>query len=314
MLAMLSAALYFNVSNDALFFKAAAIDVMITIPVLYLAVTWQRSIPKITVIPLTLVGLSIVGYFIPSNELPWFTSLKSVWIGLAEMVVLTFVITRFIAIRRAYRDQVGTAESRQLRSAVAEVIPGVAGKIFVGEILTLYYALFAWWRKNIRQHTCFTSYRENQVFVIYAVILFLLTAETLILHILLDHWSSTVAWIISGISIYSFLQIAGIMSSIWRIPTRISGGMLDLNYGIAASSLIRLDNIADVRPYGEMNDTNPSAIRMTMLGSLEPVNLTLFLHEPVAVDRLYGKTLYTSEIHMFVDDADRFTRMIHPSA
>ena len=306
MLGILIAVLYAGWGSGSTFLQAAVADVLLTIPLIYFLIIRKRAVPNITVIPLSLAGLFLVSFFVPQKDMLWFTLVKSAWTGLAEVVVIAFIVTKFVGIRNAYGKQSDHRHSfpRMMRMAVNEVIPGLAGKLFSGEMLAIFFSVRGWGRTSADSNS-FTSYRQSQVLVLYSVILFLLTAETIIFHILLAQWSSIAAWILTGISIYSFIQLMGFMGALRHVPTRLADGWLELNYGIYASALTRPENIRSAQVITSGND-DEEAFRMTMLGTLEPVNLTLDFHQPVAVERLYGKTVYTDRLQIFIDDPDRF--------
>ncbi len=291
--------------------QAILIDLLVVIPFVYFLVIRNREIPNITVVPFSIACLYLAAYLLPESEQELISQLKPIWISIAETGVVAFVIWNIIKIRRFYSQHNNpNIETRtMILNAVNEVIPGLPGTLIATEFLSFYYTFIAW-KKPARPDNKageFSVHRQSQSAPLYVIILFILVAETFILHILLAHWSNTVAWILTLTSVYAFFQVTGMLSSIRQNLIKLKEDSLMIAYGIAAECPVAYSNIDEIHTYSlEPESLIAKGVRMTFLGNIEPVNATIELKEEVDVTLIYGRRKKSRIIHFYVDDPADF--------
>ena len=137
------------------------------------------------------------------------------------------------------------------------------------------------------------------------IFLFLIVAETVVLHYLLSLWSVTAAWIATGLSAYFSFQVVGQIKGIILRPVAIGGNELRIRGGILGDTVIPFEVVESVAVVGT-DQLSEKAIAFTPLGGLTEPNVLITLSEPVITHGVYGITRQSDEIGLFVDDPERF--------
>lgn len=96
-----------------------------------------------------------------------------------------------------------------------------------------HYALFAWKTSpelpsGVRG---FTYHHKNGYTGIAAIFIFLIAIETVALHLLVMHWSTALAWILSSLSVYGIFFLLGDMNAAKNRPIFIEEDTLVLRIG-----------------------------------------------------------------------------------
>lgn len=145
---------------------------------------------------------------------------------------------------------------------------------------------------------------------VLGAIIFLVIAETFIFHLLLQRWSETAAWILSGLSIYSGLQLLGLSRSMSKRPIYVQEDRLELRYGIFGETSVPLSDICKVElTTGEL-PTGTKIIRLSPLGGLESPNVILYLDSSHVLHRFYGIKRSFDAIALYVDEKEAFVKAL----
>lgn len=291
------------------------LDLAFTIPLTYMLLIQKRSIPKITVIPILLSGLIIAGWVLPAAHQSLLNLLKLWLIPVAEAGVLIFLIFKVIAIYRAFHLKRDAAFDfyTALRSAVQGILPGRINTLLALEIAIIYYGFVDWKKRELKDHE-FSYHKGNSHTVILWTIIFLILTETFVLHLLISGWNNTVAWIASGLSLYTGLQVFGMIRSFSKRPIAIENGKLKLRFGIMAESAIELDDISSVELSSKDITQNELAVNLSPLGNMGDHNIIIHLKSENTLYGLYGVSKKFKTIALPVDEKQKFIETLSAAA
>ncbi len=98
-----------------------------------------------------------------------------------------------------------------------------------------------------RRKKGFTYHKKSRLSLIFGVFIGLVLVETFAFHILVERWSPIVAWIGTSLSLYSMIQIIGIIKSASRIPIILEDKKVLLRFGIMSETEVLYEDIKKVR-------------------------------------------------------------------
>ena len=287
------------------------IDLLVCIPLVYFLLIRKTRIPKTTIIPVLILGL-VVGKLILPGQHHFYLDLFKKWmLPFIELSVLGFVIYKVTRAVKSFKIT-DTGEKDfydHLKDTCKDIIPGYFVIPVVTEIAVFYYG-FVNWRKHELKENEFHYHKESGSVPLLAVIIFLIFVETIVLHILLALWNETIAWILTLLSIYSLIQIFGIMRSLSKRPAIIGKEKLYLRYGIMKETEIDLNNIDSIEISDRDIELDADKAKLSLLGNLESHNLLLHLKNRSILNGPYGKTTSFKTLAFQIDDKVAFKNKI----
>jgi hypothetical protein len=145
-------------------------------------------------------------------------------------------------------------------------------------------------------------HKLNDWATVVACFIVAIVAESIGVHLLVQHWSPTVAWIITALDLYGILWLLGDYHALRLLPTTIEDGVLHLRYGLRWTADIPVANIAAVKP-APVDWKRKGVMKVAMLD--EP-RLLIELREPVTVYGLAGLKRTVNAIAILPDDPEGF--------
>jgi hypothetical protein len=288
--------------NQDLFSNAILIDLLVTAPLAYFFVIRKTATPKITVTRVFIAGLIIAGLILDtkSNTL----HIIKLWISpFIEATVIFFIGRKFYIVNKR-SERSGKYDADFLiycRKVMALVIGNEkAANIISSEIAVLYFTFIAGRNKKIDYQTKFTSYKENGIIAVLALMLFTFLIETAGVHFLLNVWSSKAAWIVTALSLYTCLQLYAHIKAMKARPVKLYDDALEIHNGLAGDALIKYKDIEKI----ELSNKTPidrSAIKIALIKGLENHNCVIYLKRSIAVTKMFGIKKSADTILFFVD-------------
>lgn len=290
---------------------AVTFDLILTIPIIYFLLIRKTAIPKTTVIPFIVMGLIIGTYFLPKDSQGYLNLFKTWALPIIELSILTLVVIKFRRALKKYKDLKDSTPDffSTLKSTCYEMLPKYAVMPVVTEIAVFYYGFIHWKRKTIKENE-FTYHKDSGIVALMLVAIFIIAIETVVLHILVVKWSSTVAWILTFLSIYSVIQLFGFLRSMFKRPISIANNKLILRYGIMSESTIDLSEIESVEISSKDIAFHKEIRKLSLLGELESHNVILKLKKENTLIGLYGRKRTFKVLALHVDDKMRFKDQI----
>jgi hypothetical protein len=211
---------------------ASSFDVILVVLALYY---WLLVRPGIrapgSMVAITLTGMLRATYFYP-NAL----AIRGIVGGLCEAGLLGFVL---VQVRRSARRTLDKKENIDPLDAIRKALTGVSSGVWMEKLITaelgiLYYALFSWYAKPHVSSAmrAFTIYQRVGQADLLGALTIGCVLELLPLHLLLKHWSSSLAWTATGVGLYGVIWLIGMARAIQLRPVLVAPDYLLLRYGL----------------------------------------------------------------------------------
>ncbi len=284
------------------------LDLLLTIPLVYFLCIRSTPIPKTTVVPVMVLGLGVGFFILPQNHQEYLMIFK-IWIlPFLELLIIGYVIyTVGITAKRVRQNQQETLDFfTAAKQACKAIIPNRLAVFVATELAVFYYGFFHWKKVPLSKNH-FTYHKNSGSLALLAVVIFLVLIETAILHLLLMNWNITVAWVLSGLSIYTSIQLFGFLKSLTKRPITVTEDSVLLRYGMLSETTIAMQNIKSVELSSLKRDTTVS---LSPLNDLEEFNVVIHLHEEQQLNGVYGLKKVFSSIAFFVDDKEQFKSFV----
>ena len=301
--------------NPDMLSMGITIDLILTGPLLYFLLIRKRDIPKITVVPLFIIGLVVATLILPKENQFLLSQVKTWVLPIVELTVVTIVILKVRKVVKHYKSNPNASVDffSALRSASAEILPKPIVYPFATEIAVFYYCFISWKKRTLKPNE-FSYHKKTSARVLFTFLIFLIIIETFVLHLLLAQWSTTAAWILTAISIYSGLQILGIAKSMSKRPIAAEADGLKIRYGLLNETTIDWKNVKSIELTNAPIVFDKNCRKLSPLDALENHNVLIKLKQEGILFGLYGfKRRYTSlAIHLdtpetFKNATDRMT-------
>lgn len=301
-----------NLQNSKVLNFAISLDLLFFVPLIYFLAIRKSSIPKTTVVPVMLVGFLLGSIFLPKQEQEYLAIFKTWFLPVIEISILSFIIYK---VRKAVRLFKNNADGEvdfytSLIATCKDILPKKVVHPFASEIAVFYYGFFHWKKVKLKADE-FSYHKNTGTQALLGALIFIIAIETVVLHILILKWSEIAAIILSLLSIYSALQVFGILKSLGKRPIVIGDQKLSLRYGILSNSEIKLSEISSIELYKKEIDKKGSKKKLSPLGELEEHNVLITFKNAQFSKGLYGAEKSFEQLVLFVDEPEAFKTMIN---
>jgi len=273
---------------------AVVLDLTVTAPLLYFLAIRRTVVSRMTVIRVFVAGVLVAGLLLGGRS-PLLRGIKT-WIS--PVVEAAVVITVIWNIRKA-RRRTGRGEMDMLTH-----LRSIAAKIFgnerIGDVLGSELAVIYYLFKGRAAKGGFSYARASGAGPVLGVFLMAMLAEGIGLHFLIVRWSVVTAWILTGLSAYTMLQLYAHMRAMKARLIQVRDGMLYLRNGLAADVCVRIDTIEEIT-LTTRTVRGEEALKLALFGALEGHTVRIRLSEPVTVVRMFGIRRRASVLLFAVD-------------
>jgi hypothetical protein len=288
-------------------------DLLITAPLFYFLAIRKSNVSKLTVIRVFIVGLLFAGFILRTHSNPILQILKTWILPVIEAFVIFIVCKKFyIANKNAKAKNNNKVDFLfHCRNIMFEILGNEKiANIVSSEVAVIYYAFFSTKDKSIDYKTKFTSYKENGLPIVLTAILSIFLIETTGVHFLLSLWSNTMAWLITGLSFYTCIQLFAHIRALKARPIIINSRSFEVHNGLTGDAYIQFDNIEKI----EMSDKKPKgreSIKISLLRGIEQHNIVVHLYKPIDVTKIFGIKKQADTVLFFVDKPNEFVKIIN---
>ena len=288
---------------------AFTLDFLVTIPFLYFLLIRKTDVPKYTVVSLFIVGVIIASFVIPVEQQGFLNQVKIFAVPLVELGLFSFLAYQAWTIRNAMQN----SNQKQgdfydaLTLACSKAMPGRVGKLLATEIGVIYYSFFA--NKVVPSNKNeFTYFRKNGIKTTLFVFLGLVIFETGIVHILVEKWNVTVAWVLTFLGLYTCLQVFALIRSMDKrlISLDCENEILNLRYGFFCQTKIPFHQIDHIEKTKKSLPDDKNFTSLSAVDLLDPHNLIIHLNEKQILHKIYGIEKEFKSIALYVDDVELF--------
>lgn len=283
-------------------------DLVFTFPLLYLVLIWNRKIPKTTAIPVLFIGVVVGNYILPDDQQVYLNAIKWYVLPIVELAVLIYILYGIYKVSQAYKASDAADFYTKLLYVSQQLFPKKVSYFIASELSIPYYCFFCWQAPILKQNQFFYHKKSGSIALLWALIMILIV-ETIALHFIVGLWSTTAAWVLTILSIYTCFQVLSLIKSMPQRPFEVKETVLWLAYGTLCEAKIPLEQIEQVLDYDRTQDTT-NAVRFSPLGELETPNLWLKFKHPIKITTTFGKQKECSDLLLFVDDKEGFQQYL----
>jgi len=288
---------------------AITLDFLITIPLLYAVLIWNKNIPKFTIVTAFILCVIAASYVLPENQQELLARVKFIAIPVLEIGIFSFIVYK---IRKLSKSMAGQDHAQldfydKLQLACADTFPGRVGAVFATEMAVIRYALFPPKKKELKTNE-FSYYKKSGITSIIGVLLGLVVVEVSVVHLIVSQSNETLAWILTGISLYAFVQIFSMVRSLPRRHITIDSAkqVLHLRFGFFAQVSIPFTTIDRIEKNKKSLPTDKSIIKLSTLDILDSHNTIIHLKESLTLEKAYGMRKEFTAIAIFLDKQEEF--------
>lgn len=299
-------------AHSGLFGPVVTADLVLGLPLLFYGlVARPRRFSATTLLPVALLGFVLAEAIVPRASSASLDTLFLL-VPLVELIFLGVFIWKSRGIYQDYRQ--ARQRSIYFVDALESGIQARFGKNVAVTLLTLEFSLIflsvCGWFMRFRgdpQQQVFTYHRKSRYPLIFLVFLLVIVVETVGLHLLLQRWSPLVAWVLTGLSIYSIFWMIGDFNALRLHPIVLTGDTLHLRSGLRWGANVPLAEIVAVQRPKPSDAKARDYLSFARAGEAQ---LVLVLAQPVRVAGLFGAHRQATRLGLYVDDLAAFRAAI----
>ena len=290
---------------------AITLDLLVTAPLVYFFLIRKTSVSKFTVLRVFMIGVFVATILLSNINSPVFSFVKT-WVApLIELTLIGYIIWKFYTANRLWKNSHEAKPDFLIycREILRSVIGNEKIASAIASEVSVFYYIFSRKDKGIDNITKFSSYRENGIVPILYTILGVLIIETSGMHFLFLMWSKTAAWILTGLSFYTCLQLFAHIRAIGNRSHTISVGKILFRNGLlGGDALVSIKNISKLEIINSSSNIE-NAVRLTLL-KFEKPNVAVYFKEPVEIIKAFGIKKYSKTLLVRVDNVKEFVKFI----
>lgn len=309
-LAVLMTSQYVTVDNTLAL--AFTIDLVVVVPLVYYALIRKTTIPATTVVPVVVAGLALGSFLLPADNQLYLTFFKTWGLPFVELFVIGYIILKIRNAVTLYKQERGYAPDflTAVTRAAEQILPKGLARAFATEIAVFYYTFYAW-RSSELQTNHFSYHKKSGSGTIYSAFLLLISVETIVVHLLIEQWNSTLAWVLSIVGVYTAIQIVGLIKSMARRPIIINQSDVSVRYGLFFETTIPLTKIKSCELIHSSTFELPDdCTSISPISDFEKQNILLELHTKHVLTGPYGITKSFTNLTLYVDEPHRFAERV----
>ena len=288
------------------------VDLLLTVPVIYLILVRKTNIPRATFVPFVIAGMIICSLILPVQN-QYYLDLFKTWVfPIIEVSILLYIIYNLSKAIKQYKLKKNETIDfyTALKSTCYDILPKGLVIPVVTEIAVFYYGFIYWKRKKLNENE-YSYHKDSGTVTLLIAIILIVAIETLVLHILIEKWSTIAAWILTFLSIYSGVQLFGFLKSMYKRPISIENDKLFLRYGIMNEAIIDIKNIENIEVSTKTIELNKNTRKLSFLGELESHNVIIKLKVESTFTGLYGIKKKYKTLVLYVDKKIEFVNRIN---
>ncbi len=290
---------------------ALTLDFLITVPLIYYLLIRKSTIPPTTVVPVLILGITAGTYALPVEN-QYYLDLFKVWgLPMVEIFVFTYILFKIRAAVRKFRQQTDTTPDffTAVKDTCSAIFPKKIVPFIATEMAVIYYG-FMQWKKPATRENEFTYHKKSGTPALLITFICIIIIEATALHIWLARWSHTAAWICTGLSLYTAVQLYGFLRSFSRRPIVVDSHQLIVRCGILAETEIVLSEIDSIELSKRDLRAEPLAQKLSPFGDLESHNVIITLKKKQYISGLYGFRKPYLHLAFFLDEKEAFKQKV----
>ncbi len=296
---------WFSTQSDLLAMAVTA-DLTFVIPLAYVIIARRSKLPIISVIPVFLLSILLASFLLPAHQHQYLDVIKLL-AGPAELAAIAFIVYKLrkgikeVQSHKALHFDFAASLEKTLK---AHVKHRRARALICTEIAVFYYGLFAW-RGGPEQNpkTQSFSYHRKSLYSLFVLALICAaTFEGIAIHFLLAQWSTVVAWLLTGLSVYGLVFLLADFNAARKRTIFIEDDVLVIRIGLRWQTRICIDDIAAITCGAPSKSQQDNAyLKAVLIGDS---NLLIELKTENTASGLYGIIRSFDRIGLAVDEPE----------
>lgn len=293
------------------------LDLVIGIPTLgYIFFVRLKKASPIILVPLFFASLFLAQSILPTSQQYIIAALYQC-IPLIELGVVGYGLLNLSKIIKEYRRLRYNGQEPIEAMDASLALPfsnSLVRAIIITELSVLYFA-FGKGRYYTHQNNtpCFSYHRRNGYAALLGVMLFCMGIETTVVHILVQMWLPSLAWILTILSVFGIVWLWGDYSAMKRLPILLTPDAIHFRMGIRWNAIVPRQLISEIRriprkEFSGLRQRSPNdALLLTPIGE---ANIIVVLKHPTVFRGLYGRTKSVQTLFIGVDDERSFLQTL----
>lgn len=283
------------------------IDLLITVPFVYYLLIRSKDISNKTIIIVALLGFFIACSILPKENLKIYT------LPFVEVLVVFFVIIKCRSeLKKVKENKNNSLDFYEIVQRICtKIMPRIIGNILAAEISVVYYGLFNWRKRKLKENE-FSYHKESTANSVILGFLLVIAVEAFVTHSMIKVGNSKGTFILTTLSIYTFLQVLALIKSLSRRPVFIDlkKKQVVLKFGILASAIIPFETIKEIEvSTKEFSEKSPIKY-FSPLGSSAGHNVIIYLNKNIKFESFYGFKKKATSLAVFIDAKNDFVNLI----
>lgn len=298
-------------SQQPLLPTGVAFDLLVVVPALFYFLVVRPYQLSITSVAGVVGGcLALAFWIIPAAQQQPLQALS--WVpALLEAIALGVMVTKARRLVQAYRAAYAQ-EPRfwpSLQAAVHTL--GRLGLFMLAEINLLRYALLGWGAvpEVNKEAAAFSNYRASGFTALMVMFGVVLAVETAVLHLLVGHWSASLASWLLVLHAYTVLTLVAHVHAVRLLPALLTADSLVLRVGCMWHLAVPRAAIISIESLRDAPNADPETLNLTRLLFVTP-NLLLTFAEPVVLTGPYGTCRTARRVAVYLDEPRPFIAAI----
>ncbi|MDO4230403.1 MAG: hypothetical protein Q4C98_11365 [Capnocytophaga sp.] len=298
--------------NKNLFSNTLSFDLLVSIPVIYFLLIRKTAFSKKSSVLVLIFGIIIGSYIIPTENQTYINIAKKWIVPIIELSLMIFVFAKIFQTIKKYRTEMKYQFDFYTlsKSIFNQIMPNRIANFLATEITVFYYSFFIWKKKSEFQNE-FTTHKNSSVISFLGAFIFIILIETITVHLLASQWNTIVAWILTGLSLYSTMTIFGIIKSIIYRRSRVENNEVILYFGILSEIKMNIDDIEKIELITKgVNQEDKSNQGLSPFENMDGYNTVIYLKNEHQINGLYGFQRKCKNIRLKLDDNQKFKELI----
>lgn len=306
-----------NISNATVVLLTMSLIILPPLGVYWLLIR-PKHVPNLLGYLVIILSLGASYLIIPSSRREFFNG-KLVWLLPAlEVGILFLVLYSVFKSVRSYRRNKRNKEYNLLEIIRLSLEPQLGNGFILAALLTelsvFYYSIGGWFRKPsvFEGEKTYTYHKTSQLKTIVIIFSILIVVEGVLLHFLIQSWSSVAAWIFTILNIYALLYMIGLNNSVRLLPHSVNFDRLIIRFGYQSNIELDIRNIKSIRAateQGGIGEKKPKDTYFAMLNMDSP-QYEILLTEPAIMNSSYGRKKYVNTVVFRTDEPVRMVEEI----
>ncbi len=286
---------------------AVTTDLVVGIPVLYyLLVVRRNKFPIIALLPVLLSAGLITSLILPPTSQLYLEWVKYAVPDLLLLLMAAEVLESFRTMRR---DSIYAMDALEL--SLRKLFGSTPLTLYVAtELSAWYYVLAGWfvrWSSPLPGLIPFSYHKKTLYPMLLTALSFVALVESVALHLIIQHWNVTAAWIVSALNVYTMIWVFADFNAIRLNPIVLDSHTLHIRQGLRWRGSVSLLDISEVRPIKHADKEQTGYISLALSTD---ARLVVSLTKSIILTGFLGRQKQVSSIGLALDDEKLFVAEI----